>query len=346
MKLLLISSLALFVGPILQRSFRWVGAALAALDGFVLLLVLGIVLGVILPQAYEAAGWPVLPLAVLGYLAVRKIEVLQHVGGRRAHKVAVLLGLLGFALHEFLDGLALAMGRDEHGSDALLPLAIVLHRVPIGLSVWWLLRRVGPVYSIAGLVFVALATVLGYGVSQQISVHVGGPALGVFQSLVAGALLHVVIHEEEGHVSKDTRYEGLGGLLAVAVLWLQHSELLPTGRAGEAGMARTLLLLAQESAPALLIAYASAGLIGVFLPSAGLGWLRRGSSASQALRGVVFGLPLPICSCGVLPVYRSLIGRGAPAAAALSFLVAAPELGVDAVMLSVPISPVVRLSLP
>ena len=337
MKLLLISSLALFVGPILQRSFRWVGAALAALDGFVLLLVLGIVLGLILPHAYEAAGWPALPLAVVGYLAVRKIERLKHVGGQRAHKVAVVLGLLGFALHEFLDGLALAMGQGEHASEALLPLAIVLHRVPIGLSVWWLLRRLGSAWSIAGLTLVALATVLGYCVSQQISGHVGGPALGVFQSLIAGALLHVVLHEEESHVSKDTRYEGLGGLLAVAVLWLQHSELLPTGRAGEASMARTLLLLAQESAPALLIAYASAGLIGVFFPSAGLGWLRRGSRVSQAMRGVLFGLPLPICSCGVLPVYRSLISRGAPAAAALSFLVAAPELGVDAVLLSVPL---------
>ncbi|MFO0656803.1 MAG: permease [Polyangia bacterium] len=42
------------------------------------------------------------------------------------------------------------------------------------------------------------------------------------------------------------------------------------------------------------------------------------------MRGVLFGLPLPICSCSVLPVYRSLIVRGAPAAAALSFLVAAP----------------------
>ncbi|MBL9003866.1 MAG: permease [Myxococcales bacterium] len=337
MKLLLISSLALFIGPILQRSFRWVGAALAALDGFVLLLVLGIVLGLLLPQAYEAAGWPALPLAVVGYLSVRKIELLKHVGGQRAHKVAVVLGLLGFALHEFLDGLALAMGKGEHGSEALLPLAIVLHRVPIGLSVWWLLRRLGSGWSIAGLVLVALSTVLGYGVSQQIEISVGGPALGVFQSMVAGALLHVVLHEEEGHVSKDTRYEGLGGLLAVVVLWLQHSELLPMGRAGEASMARTLLLLAQESAPALLIAYASAGLIGLFFPSAGLGWLQRGSRVSQSLRGVLFGLPLPICSCGVLPVYRSLIGRGAPAAAALSFLVAAPELGIDAVLLSVPL---------
>ena len=71
MKLLLISTLALFAGPVLQRSLTWVGAALAALDGFVLLLVVGIVLGMLLPQVYEVVGWPAFPLAIVGYLAVR-----------------------------------------------------------------------------------------------------------------------------------------------------------------------------------------------------------------------------------------------------------------------------------
>lgn len=337
MKLLLISTLALFAGPILQRSLRWVGPALAALDGFVLLLVVGIVLGMLLPQAYEVVGWPALPLAVVGYLAVRQIEKMHHVGGRRAHNVAVVLGLIGFAMHEFLDGIALALGKGEHGSEPLLPLAIVLHRIPIGLSVWWLLRRVGTVWSVIGLCLIAIATAVGYGVSAQVFAHAGGAGMGVFQSVVAGALLHVVVHEEEGRSDKFVRYEGLGGLLGLLVLWLQHSELLPTARAGEASMARTLLLLTQESAPALLVAYLSAGLIGVFFPSAGVAWLGRGSALAQSVRGVLFGLPLPICSCGVLPVYRSLIVRGAPAAAALSFLVAAPELGVDAVLLSFPL---------
>ncbi len=65
--------------------------------------------------------------------------------------------------------------------------------------------------------------------------------------------------------------------------------------------------------------------------------LARGGSWKQALRGVVFGLPLPVCSCGVLPLYESLIRRGAPPAAAMAFFVATPELGLDAVFLSVPL---------
>jgi len=63
--------------------------------------------------------------------------------------------------------------------------------------------------------------------------------------------------------------------------------------------------------------------------------LGRGRTFTQALRGTLIGLPMPVCSCGVLPLYRSLVQQGVPTAAALSFLIAAPELGITAVFLSV-----------
>ena len=52
---------------------------------------------------------------------------------------------------------------------------------------------------------------------------------------------------------------------------------------------------------------------------------------------MLFGLPLPVCSCGVLPLYHSLVRRGVPSAAAFSFLVATPELGLGAIILSLPL---------
>lgn len=238
-------------------------------------------LGRLIPAAYSAAGWPTLPIAVAGYLAVRQIERMQHVGGQQAHKVAVVLGLLGLAMHEFLDGLALAMGRGDHdhAADALLPLAIVLHRIPVGLSVWWLLKRLGTGWSLVGLVFIAGSTALGYGLSTELFEHSGGVGIGIFQSLVAGALLHVVVHEQQGGRGNHVVFEGIGGLAAIGLLALLHSELLPTSRMGEASMARTLTLLAVESAPALLIAYASAGLIGSFFRRQALrGWDAGGPS--------------------------------------------------------------------
>ena len=92
-----------------------------------------------------------------------------------------------------------------------------------------------------------------------------------------------------------------------------------------------------ESAPALLIGYVLAGLFAAFLPRASMRWMTRGSAPTQALRGVIFGLPIPICSCGVVPLYQSLIRRGVPASAALAFLIATPELGIEALLLSIPL---------
>jgi uncharacterized membrane protein YraQ (UPF0718 family) len=46
---------------------------------------------------------------------------------------------------------------------------------------------------------------------------------------------------------------------------------------------------------------------------------------------------LPICSCGVVPLYQQIVQQGASTTAAIAFLVATPELGIDAVLLSVPL---------
>lgn len=98
-----------------------------------------------------------------------------------------------------------------------------------------------------------------------------------------------------------------------------------------------LLDLTFESAPPLLLGYVLAGLLVAFLPTSGVGMGANRSALGQALTGMAVGLPMPVCSCGVLPLYETFVRRGAPVVAALSFLVATPELGVDAVLLSVPL---------
>ena len=125
------------------------------------------------------------------------------------------------------------------------------------------------------------------------------------------------------------------GLLAMFVGWLVADEGVLEGDVPT--FMRTLGVLLMESAPALLIGYALAGIVPFLLTPARTSALARGSRVAQSLRGVVFGLPLPVCSCGVLPLYESLVRRGAPAAAAIAFFVATPELGLDAVLLSVPL---------
>jgi len=80
-----------------------------------------------------------------------------------------------------------------------------------------------------------------------------------------------------------------------------------------------------------------AGLVHAFVAPGKLAWLNRGSSVRQGLSGMALGLPLPICSCGVVPLYEGLVKQGVSTAAAVAFLIATPELGIDAVLMSVPL---------
>ena len=48
----------------------------------------------------------------------------------------------------------------------------------------------------------------------------------------------------------------------------------------------------------------------------------------------LFGVPIPLCSCGVVPVAAGLKKQGANSGAALSFMIATPESGVDSIAVS------------
>jgi len=86
-----------------------------------------------------------------------------------------------------------------------------------------------------------------------------------------------------------------------------------------------------ESAPWLLFGFLAAGLLHGFLSAdfvaAHLGRGRLKPVAKAAL----FGLPLPLCSCGVLPAAVGLRKKGATKGATVSFLISTPETGVDSI---------------
>lgn len=256
---------------------------------------------------------------------------------------------------------SLAEGGHAHGTGGALTLAVVLHQVPVGLLLWVSLGvRFGLALALVALAAMSAATLLGYfGVVAPEAV-LGPFGAGLLMAFVGGSLLHVVAgHEHRARPraaaatsrqlglrgeepAQDTPHEpaarplwsGLGGVLALLLL---AGVLGRLGETGPAPAVQTLLALYFASAPALLLGFVLAGLAHAYLPYASLRWLGRGGTLAQAARGVVVGLPLPVCSCGVVPLYDSLIRRGAPPAAALAFLVATPELGIDALLISFPL---------
>ncbi len=61
--------------------------------------------------------------------------------------------------------------------------------------------------------------------------------------------------------------------------------------------------------------------------------LGRGNTAA-VLKASLFGIPLPLCSCGVIPTALSLRKRGASRGATLSFMISTPQTGVDSILIT------------
>lgn len=86
-----------------------------------------------------------------------------------------------------------------------------------------------------------------------------------------------------------------------------------------------------EMAPYLLLGFLIAGILYAFVPA---GFYRKHLSrpgAWSVIKAALIGVPLPLCSCGVLPTAVSLRRNGASRGAATSFLIATPQTGVDSI---------------
>lgn len=341
---LLLSFLALALGPFLVMLARKHAWSSIAVDSFCVLTITGFALLHILPECVEQAGWYALPLALVGFLAPVLAERGLHPGNPRQLRMLVLvLALLGMAAHDILDGMGLALGGEggheghDHGGE-VLAWAVILHRVPAGIGIWWIVpRTLGRTAAIWILAISVPATSFGYFVGTGAVHGFSTAGLAMLQALLAGSLLHVVLH---AHIpapkdkSQRWHFASVGGAVAAfAVLWIVIHNHFPRGD-DRTDPVHVFVKLAIESAPALLVAYFLVGLCQVWMPP---GWLKRitsGPPLLQALRGVAVGLPLPVCSCGVVPIYRQLVQKGASLGAAIAFLVATPELEVAAVLLT------------
>jgi uncharacterized membrane protein YraQ (UPF0718 family)/copper chaperone CopZ len=84
-------------------------------------------------------------------------------------------------------------------------------------------------------------------------------------------------------------------------------------------------------APYLLLGFFVAGLLSVVISPE---WVERhlgGNGLGQVFKASLFGVPLPLCSCGVIPVAASLRRHGASKGATTAFLLSTPQTGVDSI---------------
>jgi len=89
-----------------------------------------------------------------------------------------------------------------------------------------------------------------------------------------------------------------------------------------------------ELAPSLLLGLLVAGLLHRWVPE---GRIRRhlgGRGWRPVLLAAAMGVPLPLCSCGVIPAALLLRRQGAGTGAVLAFLISTPQTGVDALLVT------------
>ncbi|MDD3725923.1 MAG: SO_0444 family Cu/Zn efflux transporter [Candidatus Ratteibacteria bacterium] len=92
------------------------------------------------------------------------------------------------------------------------------------------------------------------------------------------------------------------------------------------------IYLFNEMSPYLLFGLLIAGILKVLIPEEKIYHHLSPSNFSSILKSTLFGVPLPLCSCSVIPVATHLKKEGASDAAIVSFLIVAPTIGIDSII--------------
>lgn len=217
----------LICGPLLYAVARRRPAFTAFLDGFVLVSIAGLVLLEVVPGAYGEGGIWSLAFLLIGAIGPSVVEHTLHRARREAHLATLALAVLGLVLHSIGDGVALALGpssEHQHAHEAL-GIAVVVHSIPVGLVVWWVMAPVfGRGLPALTLLLMCAGTLTGFAFSPELSQVLGTSAFAWFQALVAGSILHVVfgrphLDEDSEHRDAPAPFEGLGNLVALAGLF-------------------------------------------------------------------------------------------------------------------------------
>ena len=90
--------------------------------------------------------------------------------------------------------------------------------------------------------------------------------------------------------------------------------------------------LSQAMAPYILFGLMFAGILHELVPESIVTKHLGKDNVSSVVKSTLFGIPLPVCSCGVIPLATSIKKSGASKGATLSFLISTPITGVDSIM--------------
>jgi len=95
---------------------------------------------------------------------------------------------------------------------------------------------------------------------------------------------------------------------------------------------QNIILLADAMSFYILIGLLLAGVLKQLIPDNFISSHLGESKISSVIKATIFGIPMPVCSCSVIPLAKSLQKEGASKGAVQSFLIATPITGADSIM--------------
>jgi len=200
---LILSIAALILGPLIYSAGRDKPLAKRALNATIVLTIAFIIAVHIIPEAFRYGG--VLPVVVIvvGLAFPILLERLFRKATDTAHLVIVAIAATGLLVHAVIDGVALL---PQSGTG--LAYAIILHRLPVGMALWWAIRpSFGKPAAIAAFALVIAATTTGYVVGDTVMQLAEARNLALLQAFVSGSLIHVVAfgvkHDHSHHEHDD-----------------------------------------------------------------------------------------------------------------------------------------------
>ena len=193
--LYLVAALAApILGPVIYGWLHDRPSAVRLVDGFVYVAVPALVAWQVLPHAWDTKSFVPIVMLGLGLLVPTVFERASRALETHTDNLALVVGLSGLVLHALLEGAAFGPG----DGDIPVPfaLAAILHRIPVGLVIWWLIRpRHGVGLAATGVFAVVLATLGGYVLGAGLAGTDHGAGVALYQAFVSGSLMHVVFHQ-------------------------------------------------------------------------------------------------------------------------------------------------------
>lgn len=232
---LFLSVAALLAGPFVYALGQRKLAARQFLDGFVFITIAGIVCVHIVPSALSAGGSAALLFLLCGLGFPVALERVFSRAVHQAHSFILFVAALGLVVHALIDGIALMPVQQEAAQGVMaalwsnqLALGVILHRLPVGMAIWWSIRpQFGRNVAVAVFAVIIVTSAISYSFAGPLLEVAETRSLAYFQSFVAGSLVHIVAfgvsHSHDSHVegepvSDDTsRVDAWGYRLGILV---------------------------------------------------------------------------------------------------------------------------------